>query len=78
MIEKCNIDYKKNPEPIFRISILGTSVLFMRTLQPGLSGNPFFSGWQKPRQKKDWERKTEMSAQIIILDVHQNNRSLSA
>ena len=39
----------------------------MLNLQPDLSGNPFL--WlEKPRQK-DWERKAEIAAIIIILHI---------
>ena len=34
-------------------------------LQPGLSGNPFL--WLEKLWQKDWERRTEIAAQIIKL-----------
>jgi len=36
-------------------------------LQPGLSGNPFFA-LGKALAKKDWERKTDKAAIIILVD----------
>jgi hypothetical protein len=35
--------------------------------QPGLSGNPFL--WLEKRRQKDWERKTEIAAQKIVISI---------
>jgi hypothetical protein len=35
-------------------------------VQPDLSGNPFFFAAGKALAKKDWERKADKAAQIIL------------